>query len=86
MRTSMLRWANSTHPDGGYVQSQNGWELAHRSHFCQLLSTLRNAPTYNGHLTKCSRTPKVIIALHELLGFSKMNPQAIILWKIKIGK
>lgn len=76
----MLRMGQQ-HSSRWWLCSESEWmgAFAHGSHFCQLLSKFRNAPTYNGHLTKCLRTPKVIIALHEPLGFSKMNPQAIIL-------
>jgi hypothetical protein len=75
----MLRCTNSTHLDGVRMG-----RILHKDLICvNFVPCFTSHTTYNGHLIECPGTPNVITDLHELLGFSKMNPQENILWEIK---
>jgi len=86
---TIIRWANSTHPEGGYINAIMDGRL-HKNliHVSFVLcftsfhkSSYRICRQPNIIDTQLKNRVQVIIDSHELRGFSKMNPQATILWK-----
>lgn len=90
IRTFVIRWANSTHPDGGYINAIMGGSL--HKNLIHVNFILCFTSFHKSSYGICRQTNIIDTQLkngvqvrtdsHELLGFSKINPQATILWKL----